>query len=362
MGLKKVRIAFLGAGRVAKHYALILRSMRSKNFEIVAVCDVNKVAREGLAKEFSCASVESVEKLIEISKIDLVFVLTPSGLHFGHAKKILSAGVSVLVEKPPTMRPSEASELRRLAEVGNLMLGVVFQNRLNPAVKRVKAAIDEGRFGRIVTSTVRLRWCRYQEYYEDGWHGTWSQDGGVINQQAIHHVDALSWLSGPVSSVCSVATRRLNRLEAEDTMVCALEFTSGALGTIEATTAARPVDREASFSIIGEQGAAVIGGVALNKIETWDFVDMRPEDVDVPLQYSQAVPNGYGLSHGPLLEETFQRLSNGLTHPVISIQDCLQTLNLVHAIYASSEIKGWVSLSNNPLSSRLGIQEQHSGK
>ena len=174
------------------------------------------------------------------------------------------------------------------------MLGVAFQNRLNPAILKLSEAVNNNRFGKITTGTIRLRWCREQEYYEDGWHGTWAQDGGVINQQAIHHVDALNWLLGPVDSVCATMGNRKNQLEAEDTMVAILRFASGAMGTIEATTAATK-DVEASLSIIGETGMAVVGGIALNKIEVWDFEKPVHGDEEAKQTHSQEVPSGYGL-------------------------------------------------------------------
>ena len=194
-----------------------------------------------------------------------------------------------------------AYELARLANEKKLMIGVAFQNRFNPAICCLRNAVQHKLFGRVISATIRLRLCRYQDYFEDGWHGTWSQDGGVINQQAIHHVDVLNWLIGPVDTVCATITNRLNKLEAEDTMVACLRFSDGALGTIEATTAARPRDFEASLSIVGENGMAQVGGIALNRIETWQFIKVEPEDDKIPERFSQEVPNGYGLSHGPML-------------------------------------------------------------
>jgi len=258
------------------------------------------------------------------------------------------------VEKPITMLPGEAEELNKLAAKHDIMYAAAFQNRLNPAVRCLQRAIERKRFGKIVTATIRLRWCRHQSYYEDGWHGTWVQDGGVINQQAIHHVDALNWLLGPVDSVCVATGNRLNLLEAEDTLVAAVRYSSGALGTIEATTAARPEDLEASLSVVGEKGMALIGGIALNKIETWKFVEPEPEDADTPSLYSQEVPTGYGLSHGPLLQEIIDRLQRGSKIPPVTAEDALRTTELVHALYRSDEIGGWVRLADKPVSHRLG--------
>ena len=166
-------------------------------------------------------------------------------------------------------------------------------------------------------------------------------DGGVISQQTIHHLDALQWICGEVDEVCSSSGKMLNKLEAEDTMTALTKFKSGAMGVIEATTAARPEDFEASLSIVGETGMVEIGGIALNKINTWKFVHSTAEDEKIPSDYSNEVPSGYGLSHGPLLKEIIGRLKKKYTPP-ISGTDCLPTISLVHALYASDESRSWV--------------------
>ena len=199
-----------------------------------------------------------------------------------------------------------------------------------------------------------MRWCRKQEYYNDEWHGKWFIDGGVINQQAIHHIDALNWIVGPVQKVCSLSANQLNKLEAEDTLVAALKFANGGLGTIEATTAARPEDFEASISIIGEKGIAEIGGVALNEIKKWKFVEEEKADRDVISKFSQNVPTGMGLSHLTLLKEVLKTLINKKNEPIISAEESLNTTKLIHALYKSDEEKKWIDLRENPVSSRLG--------
>ena len=113
------------------------------------------------------------------------------------------------------------------------------------------------------------------EYYEDGWHGTWAQDGGVTNQQAIHHVDALTWICGE-ATVSAMSTKRANQLQAEDTLVAAIELENGGLATLELTTA-RPKDIEASITLT-EPMELQIGGVALNKIEQWNFTDALDDE------------------------------------------------------------------------------------
>jgi predicted dehydrogenase len=179
-------------------------------------------------------------------------------------------------------------------------------------------------------------------------------DGGVINQQAIHHVDALNWIVGPISRVCASMANRVNDLEAEDTLVAVIEFQNGALGTIEATTALRPSDVEASLSIVGEAGVVVVGGIALNKIETWQFVNEDPEDYLVSDKCSISVPNGYGLSHGIFLQQVFDYLIFGGDVMVLA-HDGLGTTNLIHALYASIENNGWVNMASNLTSTKLGV-------
>jgi predicted dehydrogenase len=347
-------MAAVGCGRVAQHYRAILDSGVVSGWEMAGVCDARPAAAEALASRLGCRAFSDYEAMLKEARPDLVLVLTPSGLHHRHARAALEHGAHVLVEKPLAMVPEEARELEALARHRRLMCGVAFQNRLNPAIGCLRRAVEAGRFGRIVTATMRLRWCRYQEYYEDGWHGTWAQDGGVINQQAIHHVDALNWLLGPVEAVCAAAGSRLNRLEAEDTLAAVVRFENGALGTIEATTAARPRDYEASLSVVGEKGMAVIGGMALNKVETWSFVEPQPGDADAPARFSQEVPNGYGLSHGPLLQAVIDALRAGSVEPPVSAAQGARTTELIHALYRSDEIGGWVKLADKPVSARLG--------
>ena len=156
-----------------------------------------------------------------------------------------------------------------------MRLFVVKQNRFNVPVVKAREALEAGRFGKLVLGTVRVRWCRDQSYYDqDAWRGTWAQDGGVLANQASHHVDMLGWFMGPVESVHARSARALVDIEAEDTAVATLKFRNGALGIIEATGATRPKDLEGSLSVLGEGGTVEIGGFAVNEIRHWNFVEL----------------------------------------------------------------------------------------
>lgn len=352
--ITSMKAALLGCGRVAEHYRTMLLEVNPiDELAIVAVCDLDQAKATRMAEAFGCPAFVDVNAMLQACEIDVVLVLTPSGLHFEHAKLVLNHGVNVVCEKPVTMIPEEALMLESMATGKGLFCATVFQNRLNPAMRAAKEAMDTGRLKTLVSANIRLQWCRYQDYYEDDWHGTWAMDGGVINQQAIHHIDALQWLCGPVEAVCAMAANRMNILEAEDTLTAILRFKSGALATIEATTAARPEDFEAALSLIGEGGKIQVGGIALNKIERWDLVDATDTDANVAQRCSIDVPNGYGLSHGQYLRDLVQSFNTG-TAPEVSIPSALPTLELVHALYASIETGTWVNMDDKPRSTKLG--------
>ncbi len=349
-----IRVGILGSGRVIQNRVANVFRNEIKNAKVTVVCDKVIDRAEKVAGQLNARAVADKMEIFQDQDIDLIFVATESGKHFRHVREALQSGKHVIVEKPPAFHPQEIIESQEYAKHHHLMFAVIFQNRFNPAMQILKKAYEHGRFGKIVLSSIRLLWCRYQEYYEDGWHGTWHMDGGVINQQAIHHIDALQWICGPVEEVFAMQSNALNKLEAEDTTVATVRFKNGALGMIEATTAARPDDFEASISVIGEKGFVVIGGIALNKIERWQFIDEQAEDKAIPLRYSQEVPTGYGLSHGPLIQEIIDRLNAGRIDPPITGSDVVPTMSLVHALYRSAEIGRSVRLSDKPISENLG--------
>lgn len=352
---QKKRIGVLGCGRVSARYKEVLGQELADRVEVVVAADRDLTKAKAFTDAVGGTGVASIEELVD-HKPDLVCVLTESGNHFEHASALIQAGLNVLVEKPVALRLEDALALEAEAKKVGVMCAVVKQNRYNPAMQFLRRAVDEGRMGRLVTAGIRVHWCRTQDYYEDPWHGRWSMDGGVLAQQAIHHVDALQWLGGPIDAVCAAGTQVLNSLEAEDTAVGIVKFTSGALGTIEATTSARDKDFEASIHLVGEKAMAKVGGQALNKFEMWTPVEPTEGDETVTTEYSQEVPTSYGFGHGPLLSDVLDALDRNDRTAPISVQDAMGSLRVIHALYASMETGGWVKMSDNPSSSKLGIK------
>jgi len=349
----KVRVALLGCGRVSQRYFEVFESEIADRAQVIGVCDTVPARMERFVQRFGATATSSLLDLLAL-KPDIVVVLTESGSHYEHARTVLEHGFPVIIEKPVTLRVEQAHDLTVLAASKRLMCAVIKQNRYNPAIQFARRALDEGRFGRIFMGGIRVHWSREQSYYEDGWHGTWRMDGGVLTQQAIHHIDVLQWLMGSVAEVCARGDHLVNKLEAEDTAMAMVKFASGAFGSIEATTGARPRDFEASLTILGTEATIRIGGIALNNIESWEPVVPRPDDAEICARYSQNVPTGYGLGHGPYLRDVLDRLRAGRIDPPVGPEAASKSLALVHACYASMERKGWVRMTDNPWSARLG--------
>lgn len=350
---KTIKFSIVGCGRVAQHYLKIFKQKKIKNFQILSVCDLDENKSISFAKRFKAKAFIDIEKMLDQTKPDIVLVLTISGQHFLNCKKILNLGFNVICEKPLSMSSEQCLKLDKIAKLKKKILGVVFQNRLNPSIKLLKKYVDNKRFGKIISISVKLVWCRYQSYYNDGWHGTWLNDGGVTNQQAIHHIDVLNWMFGPLTSVSSIMANRANKLQAEDTMVSIFETHRGGLGTIEVTTAARPKDYEASITITGTKGNVKIGGVALNKIENWEFAN-ETKNISklIKKKYSQAVPTGYGLSHIDYLNESIKVLINKKNKFPVSAIDAARTQKLIHAIYLSNEKNKKIFITNKDIKSK----------
>jgi predicted dehydrogenase len=286
--------------------------------------------------------------------IDVLSVLTESGRHAEHVVRLAPFGKHLVVEKPMALTLDDADRMIRACDSYGIKLFVVKQNRFNRPVRKLREALEEGRFGRLVLGTVRVRWCRDQAYYDqDAWRGTWALDGGVLSNQASHHIDLLEWMMGSVNSVYAVATTALVDIEAEDTAVALLRFANGALGVIEATTATRPVDLEGSLSIRGERGSVEIAGFAVNKIRHWNFVQPRVEDTTVLDGFSTNPPDVYGFGH----REYYQHIVDCIVNNTQQLVDGLEgrkSLELITAIYESVETGKEVRLRFSPDRCRLG--------
>lgn len=348
----KYRVALIGCGRIS--YKHVDGVGKMPNAEIVAVCDNILSKAEKYAQQLKVPAYSDYKEMLEKEKVDVVSVLTPSGMHCEIAIYAMNQGKHVIVEKPMDLRLSRADQMIEAADRNGVRLFVVKQNRFNSAVVKAREALDSGRFGKLVLGTVRVRWSRNQAYYnQESWRGTWEFDGGVLTNQASHHIDLLQWFFGDVESVMSMTSTSLVNIEAEDTGLAILKFTNGALGVIEATTATRPDDLEGSLSILGENGSVVIGGFAVNKINTWKFVDPTEEDKEIIEKYGENPPNVYGFGHEAYLRHVFESLESGKNALVDGFAG-KKSLEIINAIYESAVTGKKVFIHNQYNNSPLG--------
>lgn len=330
-----IDIAILGCGRIAKRHAELLGTGQVAGIRLVAVCDSRAERSAAYGQKYHVPSHSSLSRMLQMPGIDAVAVLTPSGMHCQHSIEIARSGRHVIVEKPMALTVTDAESMIAAANSSKVRLFVVKQNRFNVPIVKAREAFEAGRFGKLVLGTVRVRWCRDQGYYDqDDWRGTWAQDGGVISNQASHHVDMLSWFMGEVDSVHARGVAALVNIEAEDTAVATVKFASGALGVIEATNACRPRDLEGSFSILGSGGAVEVAGFAMNEIRSWQFVSSLESDKDVMARYSVNPPNVYGFGHQAYYEHVVDCLSNGKA-ALVDGTEGKRSLQLVAALYES---------------------------
>lgn len=252
-----MHVGFLGAGNITETHMKAAASI--DELELVAVGGQNPQRVKDLAREFGCAGYTSEARFWDHLPMDIVAIGSPSGIHARQGVEAAKRGIHVLVEKPIDVSLEEADHLISVCEEKAVQLGIFFQDRVNPDFMSLKEVIDSGELGRLLVVSAQVKWFRPADYYSDSrWRGTWQYDGGgALINQAIHTVDLLLWLLGSVRKASSLTATQFHEIEVEDTLVAILEFGSGALATLEATTCAHPgFPRRVVIS--GSKGTAVI--------------------------------------------------------------------------------------------------------
>lgn len=354
---KKYGFALMGCGRVAERHAQLLSSGEIDGAELVAVCDPQLDRSSSFQRKHNVPSYGSLKELMaeHAERVDIISVLTESGFHADNTVEAAGYGKHVLVEKPMALTLDDADRMIEVCDNAGVKLFVVKQNRLNKPVQAVRAAFDEGKFGKITMATVRVRWRRDQYYYDqDSWRGTWKMDGGVFANQASHHVDLVQWFLGTPVSVYAITRTALVDIECEDTGVAVIKFESGAIGLVEATTATRPKNLEGSFSLLGSKGTAVIGGFAVNKLQELSFEgEDEAGGIDFD-EHSENPPDVYGYGHRKYLQHVVKTLEGAP-----ALVDGLagrRSLELISAIYESAATGREVQLRFQQKHGKLGLQ------
>jgi len=360
MGAEKLRFGILGCGVIGPHHARAIAGLDGA--ELVAVADVVPELAEKLAGEHECSPYAGLEEMLSSVDLDAVCVCTPSGMHAEDAITALETGKHVVVEKPVDVTLKAADRLLKVQRAMGGKVAVVSQHRFDAATRAVYEAVDTGEFGRLTSASAEVRWWRSQSYYDSGgWRGTWELDGGgVLINQAIHSIDLLQWLMGPVEEVTAhTGLLAHERIEVEDTAVAILKFASGALGTIVATTAAYP-GLTATIAVHGDRGSAVIDDDELRYFhaagegeegDAYGAGGGENQAEEVMDRYGEvesgtgagADPASLSLAHRDQIQDFVEAVREG-REPSINLEEGRKPLAIIQGIYESSRTGGPVRL------------------
>jgi len=335
----KYTVGLIGCGRIAKVHAEAITQI--EEFSIQGVCDIKPEKRNDFASRYGTPAYSDFKSLLQNEKPDIITIATPNGTHYPIAKECFNQGFNVLLEKPVAIEMKDGEELVALAEKKNLHFFAVKQVRYNPTIRMLKSAINKGKLGKLLSSSLVVRWARPQEYFDQtDWRGTKDQDGGTLLNQGIHYVDIMQWLMGDVHSVFGKTNCCCHQIEIEDMALGFIQYTSGALGTLEFTINTYPHNMECSITVLGEKGSVKLAGSAMNEIEIWEVRD-TPKPV-VPEGFPPYVYEG-GLYQGSCPNHLFVYLDilkvfHGQDSHFVDGKEALRSLRIVNGLYQSSRL------------------------
>ena len=332
----------VGCGMIANFHSKAIADLRGA--KLVACFDTSSAAADRFAQQAGCSAYHDLDAMLADPKVDVVTICTPSGAHMDPALAAAQAGKHVIVEKPLEITLARCDRIIAACKKNRVKLGAVFQSRFHDSSIQIKKAMDAGRFGRLTVCDAYVKWYRTQEYYDSrDWRGTWALDGGgALMNQAIHTVDLLSWLMGPVVEVqANWATLAHKRIEVEDVAMATLKFANGALGVIEASTAVYPGYLK-RIEIHGTEGSAILEE---EDIKAWDFAKPSREDAAILEGMKKTKSTGGGASdptaighHGhALMFADFVEAIRKNRRPAVDGAEGRRAVEIILAIYKSAE-------------------------
>jgi UDP-N-acetyl-2-amino-2-deoxyglucuronate dehydrogenase len=318
----------VGCGMIANFHAEALKHI--KGTRIAACYD----SRPDAADRFAAANpgmkaYRDLDAMLADGNVHVVTICTPSGAHMEPAVRAANAKKHVVVEKPMEITLKRCDAILDACKKNGVMVCPIFPSRFSPANIALKEAINEGRFGKLTLGDAYVKWWRTQEYYDQGgWRGTWALDGGgAYMNQGIHNVDLLYWFMGDVAEVCAVG-------------VAALKFKSGAVGTIECTTAAWPGHLKKT-EIHGTSGSVI---VEQDDVLLWKFEKTKAKDQTILDRFAKKVGGGGGASdpkaisyvgHMEQLKDFVKAIQTGRP-PKITGDEGRKAVEIILAIYQSA--------------------------
>ena len=330
-----MKVGILGGGNISDTHARA--ALGIPGVEIAAICGANRQKAERLAQAYGGVVYDDVERFLEHRPLDIVAIGSPSGLHASQAIAAIGRGLHVLSEKPLDVTTAKVDSVIAAADRGGVKVGVFFQDRLKPDIAAMKATIASGRLGKPIFAGGHVRWYRPPEYYGTSrWRGTYALDGGgALMNQAIHTVDVLQWLFGPVAQVGARTATRLHPIQVEDTAAAVLEFESGALGIIEATTSSYP-GYARRIDVSGSEGTLILEGDRLVATDLRGAAD-HPSTLpaEPPPENAASATVSDSVPHQRIFEDFIRAIRDNAV-PVCDAREARPSVAIIEAIYRSA--------------------------
>jgi predicted dehydrogenase len=339
-----MHIGILGGGNISDTHARAAAAI--PGVEVVAFHGSNRERTAALAKPYGARTYDSLDGFLDHKPMDIVAIGTPSGVHAEQGIAAARRGLHVLVEKPIDITTRKADALIEACDAAGVKLGVFFQDRLRPAIVEIKRMIDDGTLGKPVMIAGRVRWYRPPEYYSKSkWRGTWALDGGgALMNQAIHTVDLVQWMFGPVARVSATVGTLVHQIEVEDTAAAVIEFASGAIGTIEASTSLYP-GYPRRLEVTGSNGTLILEDNELVRVDLRSgaaTADAAAPAAAPPENASSPVVSDAS-AHQRVIAD-FVRAVESNTVPACDGREGRRSVELVEAIYAAAKGRQPVTL------------------
>ncbi|RAP75968.1 Gfo/Idh/MocA family protein [Paenibacillus montanisoli] len=340
------RFGIIGCGTIADFHIEAIRGLAGASLTVVSSRTAAKA--QAVAEREGCTWTGDYMELLRREDVDIVCVTASSGSHYRIGCAALAAGKHVVIEKPVAMRAAEAAELCRMAEERALTLSVISQRRFEPLHLEVKRIIAEGRLGKLLLAEVEVPFYRSQGYYDSApWRGTIAEDGGALMNQGIHSIDLLLWFAGEASSVYGRTVTATHRMEAEDLGVAIVQFKSGALGTIMASTSISP-GFPAAIRLYGSGGTIKLAGS--------DIVHWSVPGYEAPPSFGSSPAYG-GVSdprsishhyHQLQLQNVMHAIESG-SPPNVTGEDGFRAVQLIEAVYESSAAEREIRIESHSI-------------
>ena len=340
--MRKLGFGIIGAGAICPlHIAAI---EHCEGARLAGIADVSEERAESVGEANQVPWYTDYNRLLADPEVDVVCILTPSGLRGPICIDAARAGKHVIAEKPLEVSLERVDSIINECDRAGVKLAVIFQLRFLPGVQAVAKAVLEGRLGRPVLGDAYVKWRRAQDYYDSAtWRGTWALDGGgALMNQGIHYIDLLQWFMGPILTVSGhISTLVRQRIEVEDTAVACLTFEGGALGVIEACTSAN-VGRPARLELRGERGTIVLedGNVVFWGIDGEDEFVAPYVDTGSGATDPMAITS---VGHEAQISDMVDAINEGRP-PVVDGREARKAIEIISAIYRSSETGRIVNL------------------